>query len=42
MKDAVGMVLVDLEDPAEARFVAEWKIPRDAAQPVLAVVNAKG
>lgn len=42
LKEAVGTVLVDPADPAEAGFAAEWKVPADAPRPVLAVVSAKG
>lgn len=42
LMDSASMVLVDLADPAEARFAAEWKIPPDTEQPVVAVVNPMG
>lgn len=42
LQERAGLVLVDLGDEAEAKFLAEWKVPADATRPVLHVVNAKG
>jgi hypothetical protein len=37
-----ALVLVDLDDRAEARFVADLKVDAASAQPMLVVVNPKG
>ena len=39
----LGTVLVDLDDPAEQRFIAEWKLdPKEVKRPLMIFVNPKG
>lgn len=42
MKDKVRLVLVDLDDTAEKKFIDEWEVPMKSVRPTVAVVNAKG
>jgi hypothetical protein len=38
----IGLVNVDLDDPEEQRFLAEWKLDRTMARPLTVLVNPKG
>ncbi len=42
MKDKVHLVLVNLDDKAEKKFIDEWKIPMASLRPTIVVMNAKG
>ena len=42
MKDKIRLVLVDIDDASERKFVDEWAVPMASRRPTVAVVNPKG
>lgn len=42
MKDKAQLVLVDLDDKAERKFIDEWEVPMKSVRPTIVVMNAKG
>jgi hypothetical protein len=41
LEGKAGLVLVDVTDERETRFLEQMKVPTDAAKPVVLVMNAK-